>query len=467
MLDNYFSTGNVYIIDDQKSEAFPLIDSLYKHQIPHVYMDGTAGKLPKNPKQVRLIFLDLNLRQGANPLDKKSFKNNHAGILNKLLANNSSSYIILVWSKEEKNYLGDFKEIFKATDDEYNLNSRPPLDIISLEKSSFFESSLDEGGLVNYNWKKGQETALYTLIKDKLIINEAFKTLSSWENLISNSGSQAVDNLFDLVKGKTTKEMNSKLSEIISSLSISFMGTDKFLKSKNQDRTDAFMLALSELIDDEIDNEIILKKQPEFNNWSTTRINSVDKGKLNSKLLTSIEISKNKLTGSVFKGDKTHNYLKMFTDCIDQNRKAFKKKYNVAKTEIKELKEKDFKTTLAKELVKDPSKFIPIEINLTPLCDVVQNKEEYYRIVPGFLIDAVSMDLLYTNTDRNYFSPLLYHNSGIKECIIVLDFRYLFTIKEKEIKERSKLCSLRKSFVDEIQSKLANHVSRLGILYLP
>lgn len=468
MLNNYFSTGNVYIVDDQINEATPLINSLFKHQIPHIYMDGTAGMLPKEPTQVRLLFLDLNLKKGINPTDKKSFKDTHAGILNKLLANSSSSYIILVWSKEENAYLDDFKEIFNEKKDQYSLNNRPPLDIISLEKTTFFSREMDDKGNFKYEWKKDKERSLLELINQKLGANEAFKTLASWESLIAKSGSKAVDNLFDLVNGSTAVDKNSELSEIISSLSISFLGIDKFMSSDNQDKTDAFMLALSELIDDEIDKEIILKKQPEFKNWSLKRINNEGKSKLNSKLLTSIETDKKELTGSVFQGSKEHNYHKMFSDCIDQNRSTFKKQYKVEKSKKDNngLKEKEYKILLAKEIVEDINKFIPIEVNLTPLCDVVQNKEEYYRIVPGFLIDFKSYELLNKKTDRNYISPLLYQNSGLKECVMVLDFRYLFSLNKEDVDKRIKICGLRKSYVDEIQSKLANHVSRLGILYL-
>jgi len=466
MLDNYFSTGNVYVIDDQKNEASPLVDSLFKHHIPHIYMDGSASKLPKNPKQTRLIFLDLNLKQGTNPLDKKSFKNNHASILNRLLANNSSSYVILVWSKEENSYLSDFKEIFTSNNDEYNLNNRPPLEIISLDKSSFFESKSNDSVSVTYEWKKGQEKVLFQLIEDKLKVKDSFIALSAWESLISKSGSQAVDNLFDLVKVTATSEMDSKLGEIISSLAISFMGFENFSKANNQDKTDAFMLALSELVDDEIDKKIIIEKQPEFTSWSTKKIKGEDKAKLNSKLLTSIETNQKRLTGAVFKGDKKHNYLKMLTDSVNQSGSKFTRQFNAKKIEDSSLTEKDFKAILAKEIIKDASKFIPIEINLTPMCDIVQNKEEYYRIVPGFLIDKKSGELLDTKTDRNYFSPLLFQSTELKECIIVLDFRYLFSLTKKELDSKTKICSLRKSFVDDIQSKLANHVSRLGILYL-
>ncbi|GAA0871104.1 hypothetical protein GCM10009117_02490 [Gangjinia marincola] len=464
MIDKYFSTGNVYVIDDQLTEATPIIKSLYSHQIPHIYLDGSSKSLPKESRQVRLIFLDLNLKPTLNPKDKKSFKNIHAGILNKLLANNSSSYLILVWSKQEDTFLNDFKEIFNDSTNEYKLNQRPPLEIISLEKKDFFETISGADG-ITHNWKNGQEKALLELITSKLTQNEAFKILSAWENLISKSGSKTVDYLFDLVSGETPANKNSKLDSIITSLSISFLGFENFNKLNDQKKTDAFMLALSELIDDEIDKEIIVNTQPEFKNWlPTKRLSSTDKGRLNSKLLTSIEVGNNHLTGSIYKANKgAHNYKKLLTDCIDLGRSLSKKEA----TKKKDSKSSEVRKDIANLIFKDSSKFIPLELNITPLCDVAQNKEEYYRMVPGFLIDKKSREYLFEKTDRNYFSALLYSEVSLNECHLVLDYRYFHSVTKAEINKMRKLCCLRKSFVDEIQSKLANHVSRLGLLYLP
>lgn len=471
MLDNYFSTGNVYIIDDKINEASPIINSLYKNQIPHIYLDGSLSNLPKYPKQVRLLFLDLNLKPSLNPKDKKSFKNIHAGILNRLLANNASSYLILVWSKQEDTFLEDFEEIFVDSNNDFNLNQRPPLEIISLEKKDFFESHDNKGEIV-YVWKKDKEADLLKLIEEKLLQNEAFKILAAWEDLISKSGSRTVDYLFDLVQGETHAIMNSKLNSIITSLSVSYLGFDNFLNLDNQKKTDAFMLALSELIDDEIDNEILNNSQPEFESWlPKKRLDSLDKGKLNSKLLTSVETSNKYLTGSILKGSPNHDYVSMLANCIDESRSMTKKIIQKAKDEKKaELtrdEKRELKISVATQISNNPNKFIPIELNITPLCDVVQNKQEYYRLIPGFLIDKKSSEHLFTNTDRNYFSPLLYSAVNLKECILILDFRFLHAVPEGQIGKMRKLCALRKSFVDEIQSKLANHVSRLGILYLP
>lgn len=471
MVSDFFSNGSVYVIDDQANEAAPLIKALYKHQVPHIYLDGSAAGLPKSPKQVRVILLDLNLKPGTATQDAKSFKSIHAGILSKLLANEASSYIVLVWSKEEATYRKYFEEIFNEKTDLYGFNNRPPLDIISLEKGDYFQSSVGESGEIIFDWKEGKEDQLFAILGEKLSNNEAFRILCSWETVIANSGANTVDYLFELVRGLKQPQLNQQLNQLVSSLSISYLGKENFeVITSNQERTDAFMLALSELIDDEIDRKIILKSQPEFEGWNVGRLKPDDRSKLNGKLLTSVETEKSTITGSVFEGGADHDFVQMLVDCLDVDRTKFKTKKEstekglgrpCTKEEVVELK-----VAVAKEISSDAKRFVAVEVNLTPLCDVVQKKEVYYRIVPGFIIDVKSSEWLFKSTDRNYCSPLLRLDESMGNCHLVLDYRYLHSEGKEKIEKRKKLFRLRKGFVDDIQLKLANHVSRLGMLYL-
>lgn len=469
MIHNSFSSGNVYIIDDQIGEAQPIINSLYKHHIPHVFSDGSRSSLPKIPKQVRLIFLDLNLLPSMNPEDKKSFKGLHAQILNQLLANNSSSYLILIWSKQEDTYLNDFKEVF--SDNTYGLKNRAPLEIISLDKKDYFSESSDENGDTIYSWKDEQEKQLFDLIEKKLSENESFKLLSTWETLIKKSGSKTVDYLFELVNGETKEEINLKLSDIITSLSISLLGQKNFRKSDNQQKTDGFMLALSELIDDEIDREIILEPQMEYTKWAAKpNLDEVFKSKINAKLLLSIETAKKELTGSLFKVDiNRHDYFELFKDGIDitKNSQVIAELNEINKeiTKGNKMTEEIFISNLCQEYY-PKNKVIPIELNITPLCDVVQKKEKYYRMIPGILVCKDLAKYLHKGTDRNFVSPLIFIDSLNDSFVILLDFRYFNSINLDELNKLNKIFSLRKSFVDDIQMKLSTHISRLGILNL-
>jgi len=469
MISNYFSSGNVYVIDDVFEEAKPIIDSLYKLHVPHIYSDGSGSSLPKTPLQVRLIFLDLNLKPSINPADKKSFMDLHASVLNKLLENNSSSYMILVWSKEEETLLNDFKAMLVT--DQYGLIHRQPINIIELNKKNYFTQDTDEEGNSTFSWIAERESQLFDLINNSLNQNEAFKVLSSWETLIRKSGSKTVDYLFELASFKNGKTINDNLKDIISKLSISVLGAKNFRDNNDQGKTDGFMLALSELIDDEIDKEIILNNQkPEFTNWTNPNLSIEFISQLNSKLLISNDKRKKELTGSLFLANqKLHDFLNLFCESLDISKegratlelvelnthRAKGKKLNI-ETHIEEI----YLQNLAKSTV------IPIELNLTPLCDVVQKKEKYYRLVPGFLLTIDLKNYLLKASDRNYISPEIFITDYDLNYVLVLDYRFLHSLTIEDLNQFTKVLTLRKGFIDNIQLKLANHVSRLGVLNL-
>jgi len=412
MISNYFSSGNVYVIDDSFDEARPIINSLYAHQIPHIFSDGSRASLPKTPQQVRLIFLDLNLSPSSNPVSVKDFKSKHASILNALLANNSSSYIILIWSKDEDTKLQDFKEMLD--DINYNLIHRKPIEIIELNKKSYFKESSNEEGVIEYEFIEGKELELHELINDKLNENDAFKTLTAWETIIKQSSNKTVDYIFELARNEPDKK--KKLKELITCLSISYLGSENFyvkLNNDNQRRTDGFLYALTELIDDEIEKEIYVNKQYEFSDWSTQEeVKKIDvdfKSKLNSKFLISKDKNNKELTGSIYKVSKTkHSYIDILYDCIEIDKlNPFVKRYNDGKPTVEQLDKKNYISKRFKKHVTS-NIFIPIELNITPLCDIVQKKEKYYRLIPGILINSDYYDCLKKVSDRDYQSPIIY-----------------------------------------------------------
>lgn len=470
MISNYFSSGNVYVIDDVFEEAKPIINSLYKHQIPHIFSDGSRSKLPKTPQHVRLIFLDLNLYPATNPASIKDFKSKHSSILNALLANNSSSYIILIWSKEEDTKLADFKEMLDEA--EYSLSHRKPIEIIELNKKSYFNEISNDAGDIEYEFIEGKEDELHNLINEKLKENDAFKTLTSWETIIKKSSNKTVDYIFELAKNDP--DQKKKLKELITCLSVSYLGHENFyekLKSDNQSRTDGFLYALTELIDDEIEKEIYINNQYEFADWSTKeelkKINADFEAKLNSKFLISKGKNYKELTGSIFKVSKTkHSYIDILNDCIDVDKlNPFVKTYNTGKPIEQQLDKKNYiKRRFNKHI--DSNIFIPIELNITPLCDIVQKKEKYYRIVPGILIRSEYYGCLKRVSERDFQSPIVYVDDYNASYKLILDYRFFHSLSKKEINKLDKIFTLRKNFVDDIQLKLSNHVSRLGVLNL-
>ena len=75
----YPKCGKVLVIDDQITEARPLINLLSLKGIPTLYYSGKTEEFPESPfDDVRLVFCDLRL---TTALDVKSVVSNIVAIL--------------------------------------------------------------------------------------------------------------------------------------------------------------------------------------------------------------------------------------------------------------------------------------------------------------------------------------------------------------------------------------------------
>ena len=111
-----------------------------------------------------------------------------------------------------------------------------------------------------------------------------------------------------------------------------------------------------------------------------------------------------------------------------------------------------------------------IYLVVTPLCDKVQDKHRKIRVIKGFIINEEYKKYIDNKSEAIYISPSFYCDRTNKSKVIVLNFRYFFTYPtDKKLLESLKhinpIFRLRSSVISEIQSKLARHVSRQGILY--
>lgn len=107
--------------------------------------------------------------------------------------------------------------------------------------------------------------------------------------------------------------------------------------------------------------------------------------------------------------------------------------------------------------------WLKIGVVVTPSCDYAQKKKIYDRIVQGVMIESCFID--YVNQgDAFYTSPIIKYNN--KEYIIVLNFNYFITSNLDQESNCDILFKLRHPVLAEIQSKLARHINRQGIMNL-
>lgn len=483
-MQQFFKTGKTIVIDDQYDEAKPLLDALCKKHIPFVYTQGKPNSdypLPntdaKEAQYYNLIFLDLNLdfkfagSQIASDGDEKTFKGFHSQILNTIIKNENRSFIIIIWSNEEENYLKHYLEIFKSN----IYTSKRPYKILTLNKPKFF--NLTEDGYEFKRDENGSTTPFEDLLFEEINIAlkdlEAFKFFCEWDRVVSLSVGNTVDDFMGLVNHiECELDRELHLAKVITSISIAYSGIDGFLNLKSdQEKTDAVLLALTQILNDDVDRNVLSEIQNEFTQW---KVNSkaefkqnnseVNPNLLNRKLLI-FNPNRKDLTGSVYKSAVEREMFKqIFLPSFEAS--------SICKEFIK-LYKKENKVTISSSMTDIVSQryslkillkeTFPIELNISPLCDVVQNKILIHRLLKGLIIPIDYFGMI-KNSD--YFiktPPFTYEN---KEVFLGFDLRTFTSCLKTEIDLKEYSFTLRTNLVNDIQTKLAAHVSRLGVLYL-
>ncbi|HTN68964.1 MAG TPA: hypothetical protein VLZ33_05830 [Dysgonamonadaceae bacterium] len=109
--------------------------------------------------------------------------------------------------------------------------------------------------------------------------------------------------------------------------------------------------------------------------------------------------------------------------------------------------------------------------HVTPLCDKVQNKHRKIRAIKGIIIEEKFAENLDKKTEALFVSPPFFLENDEKSFVLVLNFRYFFTYPTDQklldtLMHINPIFRLRSTIISEIQSKLARHVNRQGILYV-
>lgn len=107
---------------------------------------------------------------------------------------------------------------------------------------------------------------------------------------------------------------------------------------------------------------------------------------------------------------------------------------------------------------------IPCSVVVTPACDFAQNKAKYDRIVMGIIIDSCYKQFIDTKSEAIYISPSF--DEGSHERVLILNYRFFLTQDLSKVNGIKQICRIRNSVLSEIQSKLARHISRQGIMNL-
>jgi len=416
----YPENGSVVIVDDQIEEALPLMKVLSKTGISFKYFSGKAEELPGVPfDNVRIVFLDIELEGMQGVTADKTKLPTLANVISKIISTKCQPYVIIAWTKHQE-LVKDLKKSLKEI---------PPLFTLCIEKSECKVNGSD-----GFDIKK---------ISDKLIkkVNEfgSFKFFLKWQNISNRSSGKIINEIssiypFDDNWNNNTNNLLVKLAEAYAGKQVDKDSVWKYA-----------MLSFNSLFLDIIENEIFADTFDVEKNMDLSQQQNLDDknivGEINRRLHISIEDNNKPVPGNVYSSIKNI--------CLG--------KENL----IESIFNGDISQFQERESFIQESEIIHLEVS--PFCDYAQNKWKRNRILSG-----VKWPEKYENNlkkaDYIYKTPLFRIDNNL--YYFVFDIRLLNSIEIEKLNDVTSTVRIRKELLNDIQTKIAVHINRLGITSL-
>lgn len=450
--------GRIAIVDDSIEQAQPLMGALSRHNIPYVYYKGNdVNYLPPIPENdIRILFLDLNLL-GEKIEKAKDIRSVLYSVLVKIVSPQNYPYVLILWSRQESEYGSVLEDLFQT-----DLRDCSPIAIKNYVKSDFFPNFSQE---------------LDESVNDEKIIEElqrilyglpAYSYLMQWENCIHNSADATIQDIFHDYHSHNNWEDNANC--ILDMFAKSYL--EKHYRAvSTEDKAKASLFFLNDVYYDTLESFIAnsrIENAIELNYKIDTDLESDIRSKVNNYLLLSKSQTQINHPGCIFTGfDDSVECVRCSKAILNDSLKTeeiraqvMEQFHGMCTQEAKDLYNHIMKERRDAIL----STAMPCSIVVTPACDYAQNKAKYDRIVMGLIIDSCYMELIDTKSEAIYVSPSF--DEGSHERVLILNFRYFLTEELKKIKGIKQLYRIRNSVLSEIQSKLARHINRQGIMNL-
>jgi hypothetical protein len=282
-------------------------------------------------------------------------------------------------------------------------------------------------------------------LKEKLKNLGIFEIFILWENMVYNSSSSVVNEFSRFVEFNDS--WNDKLKQIFYKLAEAW-ASKRLNNNSSQDIIRNAFFTFGGIFADTFEKNIHQEPEESYNQMDFSSLKSeVEKevkGKINSRLLVDRSQLDGLYPGNVYENNReTH-----IKESLSTGGNAMK---------IEEIKNKS----------------IPVIIEVSPLCDFVQDKMKLSRIVEGFLcpvevqINGTTIQTykeLKSSTHFLYISPVIEHEEKLYR--LVIDFRYFSANSIDEINENTPIFRLRKDILIDIQTKLSSHINRPGVLFI-
>lgn len=197
----------VLVVDDRLDEIAPLLKIFSLEGIPYVYYDGKED-VPEHPfSSIRLVVLDVELEGRTNSMqDDKTVASTLCTYLNSLIDIENSSYSILFWTKRPNvienviQYLSDCKGA--------------PITYKNMEKPAAKDLNID-------------------YVKSKFFSDfgeNTFEFLINWENSITQDATKFINEMSNVVRKNSIEKhiaWDDSIKSILSKLAYSYTGTSE------------------------------------------------------------------------------------------------------------------------------------------------------------------------------------------------------------------------------------------------
>lgn len=429
--------GRIAIVDDDEKQAMPLMRVFSRMNIPYTFYKGNDYRfLPETPENdIRILFLDLNLL-GNRVEEEKKIRSILIPTISHIISPQNYPYILILWSRQENQYRSVLENIFQE-----ELKGCAPIAIKNYVKSDFFHSyGTEENEALD-------DTIIVDTLKSILAEFPAYSYLMHWENCIHNSADETIQNIFH--DSHSLSNWQNSANCIFEMFAKSYLGKHHKEASLGE-RAKASLLFLNGVYHDTLESNVAIG---DYSNATDLHYEADEEhmksiaAKINECLLLSEQFDSFRQPGCVLPvvltQDNESHFHKLFNECF--NKKGLSSK------EANQLKEEVYETLR------------PCAVVVTPACDYAQKKMRYDRLIQGLIIEEKFSDHINSLSDTFYLSPTF--NFSGRRCFLVLNFRYFITY-DMGNEDLSPMFRIRDSILAEIQSKLARHINRQGIMNL-
>ena len=450
--------GRIAIVDDQIEQALPLMRVFAKNNIPYVYYKGTdIDFLPEQPENdIRILLLDLNLLSGRDN-QPKDIRSSLFSVLSHIISPNNYPYVLVLWSRQEKDYKEMLEELFSN-----DLKGCAPIAILEWIKSEFFPNFSDEE--VN----KDEEYKIIDKLKNVIAELPAYSYLMQWENCVHNSADETIQDIFHDYQSQ--ENWKNSTNCILDMFAKSYL--EKHYKDSSiEKRAKASLFFLNDVFYDTLESTITnsrIDNSVELHYETNSDLTSDIRSKVNSFLLLSKTQTQINQPGCIFtSSDRNVECVKQLKALLNDSLDTDDIRAQVSEQfhDICTKEARDFYNYQIKER-RDAilSTAMPCGVVVTPACDYAQNKAKYDRIVLGIIIDSCYKVFIDKKSEAIYVSPSF--DESLHERLLVLNYRYFLTQNLSKTNGIEVLYRIRNSVLSEIQSKLARHINRQGVMTL-